>query len=42
MLGMEPRTVSDPHGQELVRLHRYFHGGSEQGVGVSHQRGGWR
>ena len=38
-LGMEPRIVSDPHGQELVRFHGCFHDGSEQDLGGSHQRG---
>jgi len=38
-LGMEPRYVSDPHGQELVLFHEYFHGETGQGLGASHQTG---
>ena len=38
-LGMEPRFVSDPHWQELVWFHEYFHGENGQGLGASHQTG---
>ena len=38
-LGMEPRFVSDPHWQELLWFHEYFHGETGQGLGASHQTG---
>jgi hypothetical protein len=38
-LGMETRFVSDPHWQELVWFHEYFHGETGQGLGASHQTG---
>jgi hypothetical protein len=38
-LGMEPRFVSDPHWQELVWFHEYFHGETGEGLGASHQTG---
>ncbi len=38
-LGMEPRFVSDPHWQELLWFHEYFHGDTGQGLGASHQTG---
>jgi hypothetical protein len=38
-LGMEPRFVSDPHWNELIWFHEYFHGETGQGLGASHQTG---
>ncbi len=38
-LGMEPRFVSDPHWQDLLWFHEYFHGDTGQGLGASHQTG---
>jgi len=38
-LGMESRFVSDPHWQELVWFHEYFHGDTGQGLGACHQTG---
>jgi len=38
-LGMESRFVSDPHWQELMWFHEYFHGDTGQGLGASHQTG---
>jgi hypothetical protein len=38
-LGMESRFVSDPHWQELVWFHEYFHGETGAGLGASHQTG---
>jgi hypothetical protein len=38
-LGLEPRFVSDPHWQELLWFHEYFHGDTGQGLGASHQTG---
>ena len=38
-LGMEPRFVRDPHWQELLWFHEYFHGETGQGLGASHQTG---
>ncbi|MDB6094016.1 MAG: glucosidase [Verrucomicrobia bacterium] len=38
-LGMESRFVSDPHWQELIWFHEYFHGDTGQGLGASHQTG---
>ena len=38
-LGMESRFVSDPHWQELLWFHEYFHGDTGQGLGANHQTG---
>src|ERR1035437_4050146 len=38
-LGMESRFASDPHWQELLWFHEYFHGETGQGLGASHQTG---
>ena len=38
-LGMEARFVRDPHWQELMWFHEYFHGETGQGLGASHQTG---
>jgi len=38
-LGMESRFVSDPHWQDLLWFHEYFHGDTGQGLGASHQTG---
>ncbi|MBS0664641.1 MAG: glucosidase [Verrucomicrobia bacterium] len=38
-LGMEARFVHDPHWQELLWFHEYFHGDTGQGLGASHQTG---
>ena len=37
--GTDPRYASDPHFQDLVLFHEYFHGETGQGVGASHQTG---
>ncbi len=38
-LGLEPRFVSDPHWQDLLLFHEYFHGETGEGLGASHQTG---
>jgi hypothetical protein len=38
-LGMEARFVNDPHWQDLIWFHEYFHGDTGQGLGASHQTG---
>ena len=38
-LGLEVRSVNDPHWQELMWFHEYFHGDTGQGVGAGHQTG---
>jgi len=38
-LGMEARFVNDPHWQEMLWFHEYFHGDTGQGLGASHQTG---
>jgi hypothetical protein len=38
-LGMESRFVCDPHWQELLWFHEYFHGETGQGLGANHQTG---
>jgi hypothetical protein len=38
-LGMEARFVNDPHWQDLLWFHEYFHGDTGQGLGASHQTG---
>jgi len=38
-LGMEARFVHDPHWQNLLWFHEYFHGDTGQGLGASHQTG---
>ncbi len=38
-LGMEARFVNDPHWQELMWFHEYFHGDTGQGLGADHQTG---
>jgi hypothetical protein len=38
-LGMEPRFVSDPHWQDLIWYHEYYHGETGQGLGANHQTG---
>ena len=38
-LGMEARFVNDPHWQDLLWFHEYFHGETGQGLGASHQTG---
>ena len=38
-LGMEARFVNDPHWQELMWFHEYFHGDTGQGLGANHQTG---
>ncbi len=38
-LGMDSRFVNDPHWQELLWFHEYFHGETGQGLGASHQTG---
>ena len=37
--GADVRFAADPHWQELVLFHEYFHGDSGQGLGASHQTG---
>jgi hypothetical protein len=37
--GAEERFATDPHWQELVLFHEYFHGDTGRGVGASHQTG---
>ena len=32
-------SPSDPHWQDLVLFHEYFHGDTGRGVGASHQTG---
>jgi hypothetical protein len=39
-LGMEARFVNDPHWQELMWFHEYFHGDTGQGLGADHQTDG--
>ena len=39
VFGMEPRFVNDPHWQDLLLFHEYFHGDTGQGLGASHQTG---
>ena len=36
---MEARFIDDPHWQELMWFHEYFHGDRGQGVGADHQTG---
>ena len=38
-LGSEPRFAKDPHWQELLWFHEYFHGETGKGLGASHQTG---
>jgi hypothetical protein len=37
--GTDPRFASDPHWNNLVLFHEYFHGDTGRGVGASHQTG---
>ncbi len=37
--GRDPRYRDDPHFQELLLFHEYFHGDDGSGVGASHQTG---
>ena len=37
--GGDPRFAADPHWNELVLFHEYFHGDTGRGVGASHQTG---
>jgi hypothetical protein len=37
--GSDARYASDPHWQDLVLFHEYFHGDDGRGVGASHQTG---
>ena len=37
--GADARYATDPHFQELVLFHEYFHGEDGRGVGASHQTG---
>jgi hypothetical protein len=37
--GDDPRYAGDPHWQDLVLFHEYFHGDTGQGLGASHQTG---
>ena len=37
--GSDSRFATDPHWQNLVLFHEYFHGDSGQGLGASHQTG---
>jgi hypothetical protein len=37
--GDDPRLASDPHWQELLFFHEYFHGDTGQGLGANHQTG---
>ncbi|HZP60567.1 MAG TPA: hypothetical protein VFB27_09615 [Opitutaceae bacterium] len=39
VFGLEPRFVRDPHWQDLLQFHEYFHGDTGQGLGASHQTG---
>jgi hypothetical protein len=36
---LEARFVNDPHWQDLLWFHEYFHGETGQGLGASHQTG---
>ncbi|HET9409295.1 MAG TPA: glucosidase [Candidatus Sulfotelmatobacter sp.] len=38
-LGNVPNFHTDPHWQDLVLFHEYFHGDSGAGIGASHQTG---
>ena len=38
-MASDPRFASDPHWQDLVLFHEYFHGDTGRGVGASHQTG---
>jgi hypothetical protein len=37
--GTDERFQTDPHWQDLILFHEYFHGDSGHGVGASHQTG---
>jgi Mannosylglycerate hydrolase MGH1-like glycoside hydrolase domain len=37
--GDDPRYAGDPHWQDLVLFHEYFHGDTGRGLGASHQTG---
>ncbi|HET7208741.1 MAG TPA: hypothetical protein VFI95_19340 [Terriglobales bacterium] len=37
--GTTGKFQSDPHWQELIQFHEYFHGDSGQGLGAAHQTG---
>jgi hypothetical protein len=37
--GGDERYAHDPHWQDLVLFHEYFHGNSGRGIGASHQTG---
>lgn len=38
-MGMDWRYINDPHWQDLVLFHEYFHGDTGEGLGASHQTG---
>jgi hypothetical protein len=38
-LGEDPRFARDPHWQELVLFHEFFHGDTGAGLGANHQTG---
>ncbi len=37
--GADPRFATDPHWRDLLLFHEYFHGGTGEGLGASHQTG---
>ena len=37
--GEDSRFAADPHWNQLVLFHEYFHGDTGRGVGASHQTG---
>jgi hypothetical protein len=37
--GSDHRFASDPHWQDLILFHEYFHGDNGRGIGASHQTG---